>query len=67
MKGNGNGYPSFFHVLLHDPVAAPLTDGMNPSCSRILQISVPERTRSLPNKHLDLGYKYFALKSPGNL
>ena len=39
----------------------------NPFCSKILQVSEPERTRSLPNRHLDLGYEYFALKSPGNL
>ena len=41
--------------------------GTNPCCSKILQISEPERTRSLPNRHLDLGYEYFTLKSPGNL
>src|SRR5580698_32596 len=37
---------------------------VNPYCSRIWQISEPERTRSLPNGYLDLGYKHFTLKSP---
>ena len=36
-------------------------------CSRISHTSEPERTRSLPNRHLDLGYEYYSVKSPGNL
>jgi len=37
---------------------------MNPCCSRILQISEPESTLSLPNRHHDLGHEYLALESP---
>jgi hypothetical protein len=36
----------------------------NPFCSRIPQISEPDRTRSLPNRYLNLRYEYFAAESP---
>ena len=38
----------------------------NPFCSRIRQISEPERTRSLLNRHLDLSHENFAVKAPGD-
>lgn len=38
-----------------------------PCCSRIEQTSVPARTRSLPNRNLNLGYEYFAVQPAGNL
>lgn len=38
----------------------------NPSVSRILQTSRPDRTRSLPNQHLNLGHEHFAVQSPCN-
>ena len=35
----------------------------NPCCSRIRQTSEPERTRSLPNRHLNLGDKNLVVKA----
>ena len=39
----------------------------NPFCSSIRHTSEPDRTRSLPNRNLNLRYKDFAVKSTGNL
>src|SRR5258708_9117919 len=39
---------------------------VNPFCSRIRQISKPDRTRSLPNRYLDLSYKDFVVKTFGD-
>jgi len=36
----------------------------NPFCSRIRQTSEPERTRSLPNRHLNLSHEDFVVKAP---
>src|ERR1039458_4325041 len=38
----------------------------NPFYSRIRQISEPERTRSLPNRHLNLSHENFAVKALGD-
>lgn len=38
----------------------------NPCCSRIRQTSGPERTRSLPNQHLNLSHENFVVKAPGD-
>src|ERR1022692_2945769 len=38
----------------------------NPFCSRIRQISEPERTRSLPNRNLNLSHEDFVAKTPGD-
>jgi len=40
---------------------------MNPLRSRIWQTSGPERTRSLPNRNLDLSHEHFAMEPAGNL
>jgi len=40
---------------------------MNPFCSRILQTSKPARTRSLPNRDLDLSYEDLAVEAARNL
>lgn len=40
---------------------------VNPSASRILQTSRPDRTRSLPNHHLNTGDEHFAVKPPRDL
>jgi hypothetical protein len=37
----------------------------NPLCSRIWQTSSPERTRSLPNRNLDLGDEDLTVEAPG--
>ena len=57
MKGHRNGYRRALPTLLHDSVATLLPDAANPCCSRIRQTSEPERTRSLPNRHLRLSDK----------
>jgi hypothetical protein len=66
VKRNGNSYRGRLQALLHDLMAASLADGANPFCSRIRQISEPERTRSLPNRHLNLGHEHFVVKAPGD-
>jgi len=38
----------------------------NPCCSRIRQTSEPERTRSLPNRHLDLSDENLVVKTSGD-
>src|ERR1039457_1843376 len=38
----------------------------NPFCSRMRQISEPERTRSLPNRNLNLGHEDLVVKAPGD-
>jgi len=38
----------------------------NPFCSRIRQTSEPERTRSLPNRNLNLSHEDFVAKTPGD-
>src|ERR1035438_5528567 len=38
----------------------------NPCSSRIRQISEPERTRSLPNRHLNLSHENFVVRASGN-
>src|SRR5829696_7606685 len=38
----------------------------NPFCSRIRQISLPERTRSLPNQYLDLSHEHLVVRSACN-
>ena len=38
----------------------------NPCCSRIRQTSEPERTRSLPNRNLNLSDKDLVVKAAGN-
>jgi len=40
---------------------------VNPFCSRIRQMSEPERTRSLPNGHLNLGHEDFGVSATGDL
>ena len=37
--------------------------GTNPFCSRMRQISKPERTQSLPNRELNLSYEHFSVES----
>jgi hypothetical protein len=66
VKRNRNSYRCCLQTLLHDSVAALLPDEANPCCSRIRQTSEPERTRSLPNRHLDLSHENFAMKTPGD-
>jgi hypothetical protein len=39
----------------------------NPLSSRIRQTCDPEKTRSLPNRYFDLGYKNLAMKAPRRL
>ena len=39
----------------------------NPCCSRILQTSEPERTRSLPNGHLNLRDENLAVQPQSDL
>jgi len=60
MKGDRNRYRSPFNPFLHDPVASPLAGQRE-------TVLLQTRTRSLPNRDLDLGYEYFAMKSAGNL
>src|SRR5258707_12269266 len=38
----------------------------NPFCSRMRQTSEPERTRSLPTRHLNLSHENFVVKTPGD-
>src|SRR5438874_4446422 len=38
----------------------------NPFCSRMRQMSKPERSRSLPNRNLDLSHENFIVKPPGD-
>src|ERR1035437_3109015 len=38
----------------------------NPFCSRIRQASEPERTRSLPNRHLNLSHENFVVQTTGD-
>src|SRR5579863_10529475 len=39
----------------------------NPCCSKSRQTSSPDRTRSLPNRYLDLRHEHFAVEAPGDL
>jgi hypothetical protein len=66
MKGNGDCYRRRLQFPLHDLMTAALTHGNEPFCSRIRQTSEPERTRSLPNRYLDLSYKDLAVSPPSD-
>ena len=62
---NGNGAPC--KTLLHNAMTSLLPYAKNPCCSKIRQTSSPERTRSLPNRNLDLGDEYIAVHAAGDL
>jgi len=38
----------------------------NPFCSRMPEISEPERTQSLPNRNLNLGHEDLVVRAPGH-
>lgn len=62
--GDGDGCP--LRLQLHDSVTAALAHSDYPRPSRILQAPAPERTRSLPNGHLNLCDKDLAVQPPRN-
>ena len=66
MKPNGNRYRGCLQTLLHDLMAASLAYSGKPFCSRMRQTSEPERTRSLPNRHLNLRHEDFAMEAPAD-
>ncbi len=51
---------------IHNPVASPLAN-RGESVRSSIQTSSRERTRSLPNRNLNLCDKDLAAKAPGNL
>ena len=66
VKRNRNCYRGRLQTLLHDPMAASLADCDESVFSRIRQISDPERTRSLPNRNLNLRHENFVAGAPGD-
>jgi hypothetical protein len=66
VKRNRNGYRGRLQALLHDPMAASLADCDESVCSRIRQTSDPERTRSLPNRDLNLSHENLVARAPGD-
>lgn len=66
VKWDGNSNGRALGSLLHDAVAPARTD-RKPCCSRIRQISAPDRDRSLPNRHLNLRHKHIAVIPPRHL
>jgi len=62
---DGDGGPIF--LRLHDSMAAALANRNKSVLSSIFETSVPERTRSLPNRHLDLRDKNFAVQAACDL
>jgi|GEM_PF-5762276 len=50
---------SFFCITIWLPL---LLTSLKPCCARIMQTSLPERTRSLLNSDLNLCYKYIAMQ-----
>ena len=50
--------------LLHHLMTPSFRTAANPFCSSMRQISDPERTRSLPNRNLDLSYENLVAKTP---
>ena len=67
VKRNRNGYRGRLQTLLHDQWLPRWRTATNPFCSRVRQSSEPERTRSLPNRDLNLSCKNFAMKAPRDL
>jgi hypothetical protein len=64
VQGNRDGYAGCLQTLLRDPVAAALANRGDPIPFQNQTTSEPERTRSLPNRYLDLGHKNLPVKSP---
>jgi hypothetical protein len=63
MQWNWNSDRSSFRAQLHDSMAAPQPYRLE---SRVFQnpaMSGPERTRSLPNRDLNLSDEHFVVKS----
>jgi hypothetical protein len=63
--GYGNG--AEVGAFLKDAVAALLSHCEKAMRSSLRQTSSPERTRSLPNRDLDLGYEYLAVHTAADL
>ena len=57
MQRDGNRNRCVWKRLLHNTVASALADGSEPVLLGNLQISAPEKTRSLPNGCLNLCHK----------
>jgi hypothetical protein len=64
---NGHRYCRLLEPFLHNSMTTTLRTAMKPWLSRIRQTSEPERTRSLPNRYLNLRYEDFAVKPPRDL
>jgi hypothetical protein len=57
-------WESFFCITIWLPRRRT---SMNPCLERMEHTCSPERLPSLPKSHLDLSYKYLAVKTLGNL
>ena len=67
VEGHWNGGSRSFRLQLQMRWLPRWRTATNPCCSRILQTSAPERTRSLPNGHLNLSYENLVVQPPSNL
>jgi hypothetical protein len=63
MVWNRNRYRTLEQPLLHYNVAAPPTYFCEAMSCQMEHTCLPERTRSLPKGHLDLGYENLAVKT----
>jgi len=63
MEGYRYGEGGIAGRLLQDGMATSLTDLLEAMRFKIVQASLPDRTRSLPNRDLDLCHEYFAVQT----
>ena len=67
MERDGNGDGGCLQPLLHDRVAASLAYRGESVLCQVRQTSWPDRTRSLPNRYLDLSNEDLSVRSAGGL